>query len=73
MWEYTGSPISPCDVIVADDACATRDLTGADGTTVPHQVLHQASLATLGDAFADVQTTDAILKPSTRSGSGSGP
>ncbi len=49
------------DVIVANDACATRDLTGADGTTVPHQVLHQASLVTLSDTFADVQTTDAIL------------
>lgn len=49
------------DVIVADDACATRDLTGDDGKTVPHQVLHQAALATLSDTFADVQTTDAIL------------
>jgi len=49
------------DVIVADDACATRDLTGADGKTVPHDVLHQASLVSLSDAFADVQTTNAIL------------
>ena len=49
------------DVIVADDACATRDLDGADGKTVPHALLHQASLASLADTFADVQTTDAIL------------
>ena len=49
------------DVIVADDACATRDLTGDDGKTVPHEVLHQAARATLSDTFADVQTTDAIL------------
>ena len=49
------------DVIVANDACATRDLDGADGKTVPHGVLHQASLATLADTFADVQSTDAIL------------
>ncbi|MFP2768931.1 isochorismatase family protein [Oceanisphaera sp. KMM 10153] len=49
------------DVIVADDACATRDLTGDDGKTVPYAVLHQASLVTLSDTFADVQTTDAIL------------
>lgn len=49
------------DVIVADDACATRDLTGDDGKTVPHAVLHQASLVTLSDTFADVQSTDAIL------------
>lgn len=49
------------DVIVADDACATRDLTGEDGQTVPHAVLHQASLASLSDTFADVQSTAAIL------------
>ncbi|MGO4998773.1 cysteine hydrolase family protein [Oceanisphaera sp. W20_SRM_FM3] len=49
------------DVIVANDACATRDLTGEDGKTVPHALLHQASLVTLSDTFADVQTTDAIL------------
>ncbi|MGB4812018.1 MAG: cysteine hydrolase family protein [Methylophilaceae bacterium] len=49
------------DVIVVSDACATRDLDGADGKTVPHAVLHQASLASLADTFADVQITDAIL------------
>ncbi len=49
------------DVIVADDACATRDLTGEDGQTVPHAVLHRASLASLSDTFADVQSTAAIL------------
>ena len=49
------------DVIVASDACATRDLTGADGKTVPHDVLHQASLVSLSDTFADVQTTASIL------------
>lgn len=49
------------DVIVADDATATRDLTGDDGKTVPYAMLHQASLASLSDTFADVQTTDSIL------------
>lgn len=49
------------NVIVAADACATRDLTGEDGKTVPHSVLHQASLVSLSDTFADVQATDAIL------------
>ncbi len=49
------------EVIVAEDACATRDLTGDDGKTVAHDVLHQASLASLSDTFADVQTTDAIV------------
>ncbi|ASJ76152.1 cysteine hydrolase family protein [Granulosicoccus antarcticus] len=49
------------DVIVADDACATRDLTVENGQTVPHAALHQASLASLSDTFADVQSTAAIL------------
>lgn len=49
------------EVIVAEDACATRDLTGDDGKTVPHDVLHQASLVALSDVFADVQTTDSIM------------
>lgn len=49
------------DVIVANDACATRDVDGADGKTVPHGLLHQASLASLADTFADVQSTNAIL------------
>ncbi len=49
------------DVIVADDVCATWDLMGDDGQTVPHAVLHQASLASLSDTFADVQSTAVIL------------
>lgn len=49
------------EVIVAADACATRDLTGPDGRTIPHQTLHQASLVTMADTFADVRTTEAIL------------
>ena len=49
------------DVIVANDACATRDVDGPNGKTVPHALLHQASLASLADTFADVQSTDDIL------------
>ncbi|UUP16270.1 cysteine hydrolase family protein [Nitratireductor thuwali] len=48
-------------VIVAADACATRDLDGPDGKTVSHEALHQAALATLADTFADVLGTDQIL------------
>ncbi|WP_295810747.1 isochorismatase family protein [uncultured Nitratireductor sp.] len=49
------------DVIVASDACATRDITGPNGKTVSHKTLHDASLATLADAFAEVLDTEAIL------------
>ncbi len=54
----------PCgyEVIVADDACATRDLDMADGSTVPHAQLHHASLATIADTFGDVMTTAQILR-----------
>ncbi|RQS14713.1 cysteine hydrolase [Burkholderia sp. Bp9002] len=48
-------------VIVVDDACATRDLDAADGSVVPHGVLHRASLAALEDTFADVLTTAQVL------------
>nr|WP_256447678.1 isochorismatase family protein [Paracoccus marinaquae] len=49
------------DVIVAADACATRDITGPDGKTVPHADLHKSSLVTLADTFADILDTNAVL------------
>lgn len=49
------------DVIVAADACATRDITGPDGKTVPHTELHRSSLVSLADTFADILDTDVIL------------
>ncbi len=50
-------------VIVASDACATRDLPSVDRkTTISHQVIHEATLAALQDRFADIMTTEAILK-----------
>lgn len=49
------------DVIVAADACATRDITGSDGKTVPHTELHRSSLVSLADTFADILETDAVL------------
>lgn len=48
-------------VIVADDACATRDIDGSDGEPVPHRMQHRAALASIADTFGDVMKTDAIL------------
>lgn len=48
-------------VIVAADACATRDLDTGDGDVVPHAVLHRASLASIDDTFGDILTTDQLL------------
>ncbi|MFC7422143.1 isochorismatase family protein [Iodobacter arcticus] len=50
------------DVIVADDASATRDLDTPSGDIVPHDVLHRSSLVAVTDTFGDVLTTDEILK-----------
>ena len=45
-------------VIVAADACATRDLPGPDGeSTISASEIHRATLAALADRFADVMRT----------------
>lgn len=50
-------------VIVASDACATRDLPSADGkATIPHQVIHDSTLAALQDRFAEIMTTENLIK-----------
>jgi len=49
-------------VLVAEDACATRDLDTADGAVLPHAALHRASLATIADTFGDIMTTTQILQ-----------
>lgn len=49
------------NVIVVDDASATRDLDMADGRTVTHDALHRAALASIDDTFGDVLTTGDIL------------
>ncbi|WP_048648034.1 cysteine hydrolase family protein [Nitratireductor soli] len=49
------------EVVVASDACATRDITGPDGKTMPHESLHSASLVTLSDTFAEILDTNAVL------------
>jgi nicotinamidase-related amidase len=45
---------------VAQDACATRDLT-FDGETIPACQVHGGFLAALGAVYANIRTTDAIL------------
>lgn len=49
------------NVLVAADACATRDLDGWDGGVIAYRALHDAALTALADNFADVLTTCAIL------------
>lgn len=50
-------------VIVAADACASRDLPAYDGHgIVPHQEVHRNALTALADRFADVLSTEAILR-----------
>lgn len=46
---------------VIADACATRDLPGSDGTTVPATDIHRIALVELADRFATlVPTLDSI-------------
>lgn len=48
-------------VIVADDACATRDLDMSDGGTVSRDALHRAALAAIADTFGDILKTEQLL------------
>jgi nicotinamidase-related amidase len=48
-------------VIVAADATASRDLPAFDGSVIPHAEVHRNALAAMGDRFADVLSTEAIL------------
>lgn len=50
------------EVIVVDDACATRDLDAADGSVLPHATLHRASMASIADTFGNVMTTEQVLQ-----------
>lgn len=49
------------NVIVAEDACATRDLDTGNGQTISHDTLHRAALASIDDTFGDILTTEQIL------------
>ncbi|MBA8879074.1 cysteine hydrolase family protein [Phyllobacterium myrsinacearum] len=50
------------NVLVASDACATRDLEMAEGETVGHAALHRAALASINDTFGDILTTTQIME-----------
>ncbi len=45
------------DVQLAEDACATFDRTGADGTFYPAQLVHELSLANIHEEFCEVVKT----------------
>jgi len=49
------------EVIVVDDACASRDLPGPGGSIVPADVVHSSTLAALGDRFADIMRTSEVV------------
>ncbi|MEO7007634.1 MAG: cysteine hydrolase family protein [Caldimonas sp.] len=53
-------------VIVAGDACATRDLPGPEGATISAGEIHRATLAALADRFADVMQSAQIASLMTR-------
>lgn len=46
---------------IAQDACATLDLT-FNGETIPARQVHGSFLAALGAVYANIRTTDAILE-----------
>ncbi|WP_050467742.1 isochorismatase family protein [Herbaspirillum chlorophenolicum] len=49
------------EVIVAADACATRDIASPDGSVIAHDALHRASLVGIADTFGSVLNTNDIL------------
>jgi nicotinamidase-related amidase len=52
---------SSYNVIVAADACATRDIDSWNGGVTSHRELHNVTLTALSDNFADIMPTAAIL------------
>jgi nicotinamidase-related amidase len=49
-------------VLVASDACATRDLDTQGREVLPHATLHRASLAAIDDTFGDILATEDVLR-----------
>ena len=50
------------ETFVVDDATATFDRKGNDGTVYPAAVIHRTTLASLHNEFATVLSTEALLK-----------
>ncbi len=48
--------------ILVEDACATFDRTGPDGTVWPAATIHAVSIANLHDEFATIATTNEVLE-----------
>ncbi len=48
------------DIVIVDDACATRDLTFRE-TTVPAALVHAAVLAALNGSYARILTAAGLL------------
>ncbi|CAJ0692825.1 isochorismatase family protein [Ralstonia mannitolilytica] len=49
------------EVIVVDDACATRDIVVDERISVSHDVLHRAALAEIADTFGTVMRTREVM------------
>lgn len=49
------------EVVVAADACATRDIAFNDTASVPHEMLHLSALAGIADTFGAVLNTQDVL------------
>lgn len=49
------------EVIIAEDATATRDLATWDNQVIDHTTLQRAALAGVADVFAEIKTTEAVL------------
>ena len=47
--------------ILVEDACATFDRKGPDGTVWPAATIHAVTLANLHGEFAEIATTDEVL------------
>jgi nicotinamidase-related amidase len=49
------------DVVFLTDGTATRDLTGPDGRTIPHDLIHKATLAAQADGFSTLRDAASVL------------
>lgn len=48
------------DVVFLTDGTATRDLDGPSGKTIPHALIHEATLAAQGDGFSTLMDVGAV-------------
>ncbi|OOF14559.1 MULTISPECIES: isochorismatase family cysteine hydrolase [unclassified Salinivibrio] len=49
------------EVIVCEDACASRSLPDHQGSTIDERSVHTVSMAALGDRYASIQSTRSII------------